>query len=96
MGVAVSETSFSIHRLKSTLPRSNDLEIILRISIYFSRYKGAIRVDKSIALLFKDLISTLIFFSPNIAVALPYPVIDCIITNMFFCKSNLFMEMKYK
>ena len=94
MGVAVSETSFSIHRLKSTLPRSNDLEIILRIS--FSRYKGAIRVDKSIALLFKDLISTLIFFSPNIAVALPYPVIDCIITNMFFCKSNLFMEMKYK
>ena len=43
MGVAVSETSFSIHRLKSTLPRSNDLEIILRISISFSRYKGAIR-----------------------------------------------------
>ena len=54
------------------------------------------RVDKSIALLFSDFISTLIFLSPNVALALPYPVIDCIITNVFFCKSSVFMEMKYK
>ena len=84
MGVAASAASFSTHRLKSTFPRSSTWVIRLRISISFSLYKGAMRVDKSIALLFNDLISTFIFLSPNTTVALPYPVMDCIIMDLFF------------
>lgn len=41
-------------------------------------------MERSIALLLSDLISTFIFLSGSSAVALPYPVIDCII-NLKFC-----------
>ncbi|KAA6305325.1 hypothetical protein EZS27_043022 [termite gut metagenome] len=74
----------SIHKLRSILPLSNILDISFRISNSFSRYGEAIRMDKSIILLFRDLISTLIFLSANSLVALPYPVIDCIIVLYLF------------
>ena len=69
MGVALSALSFfSTQRLKSTFPRSRVRDISLRISISFSRYAGAMRADRSIALLLSDLISTFIFFSGSSAV----------------------------
>ena len=46
------------------------------------------RTDKSIALLLSDFISTLIFLSGSSAVALPYPVMDCIILPKVLCKNT--------
>ena len=71
MGAASAASSFSTHTETSTLPLRSAFDTAWRISISFSLYSGAMRVDKSKALLLSDLISTCIFFPLKVTTDFP-------------------------
>ncbi len=69
--VAMLELVSSIVMNISTLPLVKAFVIILLISMSFSLKSDGTLVERSICLLFNDLISTVIFFVPTVCDDLP-------------------------
>src|ERR1051325_119601 len=77
---------------RSTLPRSTVLEISERNSASFSRYNEGTRRFRSSCLLLRERTSTVIFLPGSSSTALPKPVIERIIIQMFKDKSRKYRK----